>query len=702
MLTAGQRLSVQLLGPVRAWTDGKEVVLGPPKQRAVLALLASRAGDVLGIEHIIDAVWGSDVPQTAANGVHTYVAGLRRVLEPGRSRRGTCSVLASAAGGYCLRISPEAVDVTRFAECHAQARRAHAGSDAKAALELYRDALALWHGEAFAGIPGPFAAMERTRLQDLRMTAIEEWASDMLRAGRHGEVIADLSTAVAEEPLREKLRWLLMLALYRCGRQADALAVYTETQRLLNRELGIKPGAELASLHQDILAGRVVTVCRDRSPVPATTGDLADSASPDIPRPAQLPPLARGFVGRTAELAELERVLAEDGLRSSASTPVAVVDGLAGVGKTAVALELAHRLTDRFPDGQLFVDLGGTGLGGKPLTAAEALAQLLRSLGVDDVRMPGDLAGRVSLYRSLLHGRRMLVVLDDAISAEQVRPLIPRGASSVLATSRQRLTGLAIRDGAHLIRVGPLSEDESAELLTYLGGERLREEKAVVMRLVRLCEGLPLALRSAVEGLIEAHVPPTTPEERYADKRGLLDRLTVEGDAAANLRTVFEASYQALPAEAARMFRYLGLHPAGPVTVQQAATLVGTSHATARRLLDLLVDGHLMERVSRHYYRFHGLVGIYAAECAEREPKARRDLALMRLLGQEWGFVPRRTPALEQEQDAARQLEALGRRPKGGVGGSPPPVFRSLPLIDQRPCPVEQGSRSGDPRVVGA
>ncbi|MFF4262413.1 BTAD domain-containing putative transcriptional regulator [Streptomyces virginiae] len=654
MLTAGESLSIQLLGPIRAWKNGKEVVLGPPKQRAVLALLASRAGDVVGIEHIIDAVWGSDVPQTAANGVHTYVAGLRRVLEPDRGRRGTSSVLASAAGGYCLRVSPEATDLARFAQRHAQARRAGTDGDTEGALALYREALALWHGEAFAGIPGPFAAVERTRLQDLRMTATEEWASDMLKAGRHGEVVADLSAAVAEEPLREKLRWLLMLALYRCDRQAHALAVYTETRRLLNRELGIEPGAELSNLHQDILAGRAVTACRDRSPAPApaSAADSPDGAAPHMPRPAQLPPLARGFVGRAAELDELERLLAEDEVRSGAGTAVAVVDGPAGMGKTAVALRLAHRLADRFPDGQLFVDLGGTGAQGEPLTASDALAQLLRSLGVDDARIPADLAGRVSLYRSMLHGQRMLVVLDDALGTDQVRPLIPRGASSVIVTSRQRLTGLAIRDGAHQVRVGPLSQSDSAELLTYLGGNRLRVERTVITRLARVCGGLPLALRSAVEGLIEARdVPPAAVVERYAEERGLLERLAAQGDEDADLRAVFEASYRALPAEAARMFRCLGPHSTGLISVQQAATLAGTSRTTARRLLDLLVNGHLMERASLHYYRFHGLVGVYAAERAEREPRTDRDLILMGLLGRGRDFVPRRTTALEEHRN---------------------------------------------------
>ncbi|MFJ4201999.1 BTAD domain-containing putative transcriptional regulator [Streptomyces sviceus] len=634
---------------MRAWRGDTEVVLGPPKQRAVLALLADRAGDVVSIEHIIDAVWGSDVPQTAANGVHTYVAGLRRVLDPGRSRRGSSSILVSAAGGYSLRVSPDVVDLTRFTQCHAQARRAGAEGDLKGALKLYQECLSLWRGEAYGGIPGPHAAMERTRLQDLRMTVVEEWASDMLRAGRQGEVVADLSAAVAEEPLREKLRWLLMLALYRCDRQAHALAVYTETQRLLRRELGIEPGAELANLHQDILAGREVAACRDESRAPVAA--LMGSASPDRPRPAQLPPVTRGFVGRGTELSELEKLLSEDVSRSGAATTVAVVDGLAGVGKTELALQLAHRLTDRFPDGQLFVDLGGTGLRGKRLTASEALGQLLSSLGVDAAWMPGDLAERVSLYRSLLHGRRTLVVLDDALSAEQVRSLIPGGPSVVLVTSRHRLTGLAIRDGAHLIKLGPLSERESAELLTYLGGDRLRHERAVTMRLARICEGLPLALRSAVEGLIAAHdVPPTAAVRRYADRRRLLDHLTVEGDAAANVRTVFEASYRALPDEAAHMFRYLGLSPTGPITVQQAALLADTNPATTRRLLDVLADRHLLERTSRDCYRFHGLIGIYAAECAEYEPKGHRDLARVRLRGWEDGFVSCRVEAQKQNK----------------------------------------------------
>ncbi|SCK27583.1 DNA-binding transcriptional activator of the SARP family [Streptomyces sp. AmelKG-D3] len=500
LATSGEPLRIQLLGPVRVWRDGQEVPLGPPKQRAVLALLASRAGEVVGVDHIIDALWDGDIPQTATNGVHTYVAGLRRALEPGRGRRAAGSILTSVSGGYCLRMDPEQVDATLFVRRHARARRARAGGSPDEAVQRYEEALALWHGDAYAGVPGPFAAVERTRLRDLRLTAVEEWAADMLEAGRHAEAVTELSAAVSEEPLREKLRWLLMLTLYRSGRQAHALAVYTETRRLLNRELGIEPGAELRSLHQQMLAGHP-RLGRGGGPAEPPRPLRPASTAPDLSRPVQLPPQARGFVGRSRELEQLADLLDDERGGYGAGTPIAVVDGPPGVGKTTFVLELAHRLLDRFPDGQLYVDLCGTGRHGRPLTASDALEQLLASLGVERSRMPADAAGRTTLYRSLLHGRRMLVVLDEALGADQLRPLIPRGSSCVLATSRQRFRGLAARDGAHVLTMGPLADHDAVTLLTSLCGGRLRAQETAAVRLVRLCAGLPLALRIAAEEL---------------------------------------------------------------------------------------------------------------------------------------------------------------------------------------------------------
>ncbi|GGV19679.1 hypothetical protein GCM10010260_69490 [Streptomyces filipinensis] len=623
-------LRIQLLGPVRAWWNEAEVALGPPKQRAVLALLASRAGDVVGVENIVDAVWGGDLPHTAANGVHTYVAGLRRVLEPGRRKRAAGVVLASESGGYCLRVDPTAVDAVLFTRSLGQARGSRGQGDAPATLRLYEQALSHWHGEAFSRVPGPFAAMERTRLRDLRLAAVEEWAEDMLAAGRHTELVTELPQTVSEEPLREKLRWLLMLALYRSGRRVHALWVYEETRELLIRELGIEPGADLRTLYQQILSGHPELRPPGPDLRPAPPADRPPAFG-GAPKPLQLPPLARGFVGRAGQLAQLEQWVAGERTRGGASTPVVVVDGPAGVGKSAFVLQLAHRLTDRFPDGQLYVDLCGTGLQGRPVSAADALGQLLGGLGVDGSRMPSGVAARASLYRSLLHGQRMLVVFDDAHHADQLRPLIPRGSSCVLATSRQRLSGLAARDGAHLVTIGPLTQEEGAHLLIRLSAGRLSEPGPLTDRLIALCGGLPLALRIVAEQLaVTPDVPLSTLVEQYASAPGRLKRLTVKDDAATDMPRIFEASYRLLPEDAARMFRYLGLDT-GPVTVADAAALAGTDPDTARRLLALLAAHHLLEEGPDNEYRFHSLIGIYAAECAEHEPPALRRAALTRL-----------------------------------------------------------------------
>ncbi|MEU1213300.1 BTAD domain-containing putative transcriptional regulator [Streptomyces sp. NPDC005791] len=630
---------MQLLGPVRAWRSGREIILGPPKQRAVFALLAGRANDVVSVDHIIDAVWGGDIPQTAANGVHTYVAGLRRVLEPERSRRESGELLISTAGGYALQTDPGTVDATVFARCHAQARRARAEGRLQEALDTAESALSLWRGEAHSGVPGPFAAMERTRLQDLRLTAVEEWAADMLEADRPVEAVTVLLGAVAEEPLREKLRWLLMTALYRCGRQAHALEVYAETRRMLRHELGIDPSTELRTLHQQILTGSPLTPTGSAG-APAVTGAGAPVSAPEppatrlmlaeTPRPAQLPPLARGFVGRSRELEHLARLLTQND-PPGPSTPVVVVDGPAGVGKSAFTLELAHRLSERFPDGQLYIDLYGTSMEGRSLSASEALLQVLRSLGVADARIPADPAGRATLYRSLLHGKRVLVMLDDVLSADQLRPLIPGSSSCVISTGRQRLGGLAVRDGAHLLRLDPLGTQDALALLRCLSGDRLRHQEAVARRLVGLSAGLPLALRIMAETLAaNPDVPLAALVEHVAEEHGRLDRLAAGGDST-SLHALFETCYQALPAEAARMFRLLGLLSNGPVTLSAAADLTGTPEPEAAVTLETLTRRHLLVETGNGLYRFNELVRLYAAECAEREPLTHRSAAVARL-----------------------------------------------------------------------
>ncbi|MFI6403228.1 BTAD domain-containing putative transcriptional regulator [Streptomyces sp. NPDC050548] len=625
MPTTGAPLRVQLLGPVRAWRNGVEVPLGPPKQRAVLSVLASRAGEVVGVDTLVNALWDRRVPQTAVNGVHTYVAGLRRALESGRSRRGANAVLVSVSGGYCLRMDPDQVDATLFSRHYAEARRTGGADDIETSLRLYEEALALWHGEAYSTIPGPFAELERTRLRDMRLTAVEEWATDMLAAGRHAETVTELTSAVAEEPLRERLCWLLILTLYRNGRQAHALRVYEDTRRLLRSELGIDPGVELRSLHQQMLCEHPGL----RTHGTTTFAPLLNGA----PRPQQLPALVRGFEGRAEELAYLQGVLEDESARSDHATPVAVVDGPAGVGKSAFVLRLAHRLRDRFPDGQLYVDLGGTAPGGRPMSAVDALRRLLGSLGVEAARIPDDTAACASLYRTVLHGRRMLVVLDDVHSAEQLRLLIPQGPCCVLATSRQSLGGLAARDGAHAMTIGPLADREAARLLVSLSGNRLAGESAATARLVTLCGGLPLALRIVADRLTaNSGVPLDVLVGQYTAEHGLLDLLTVGDDPRASVRSAFEASYRALPPDAARMFRCLGLY-GGQVTEQLAGKLARTDARTTRGLLRLLVDHHLLVAEGGCRYRFHHLIGVYAAECAERELPVGHRAAVPRFSG---------------------------------------------------------------------
>ncbi|MFR9776100.1 BTAD domain-containing putative transcriptional regulator [Micromonospora sp. MS34] len=638
-----------MLGPMRAWRHGVEITLGPPKQRAVLGLLASRINDVVGFEEIIDAVWGSEVPPTAANGVHTYVAGLRRVLEPGRSRRELGDVLVSTGGGYALFMDPDDLDTTLFATRHRQARRLREEGDHPKAAEVYQSALRLWRGEAYFGVPGPFAAVERTRLQEQRLTVVEELAELLLDLHRAADAVTVLSAAVAKEPLREKLRGLLMLALYRSGRQADALSLYRQTRQLLREELGIEPVLELRDLHNQILAGHPDL----DEPAPELPAEVPASPEPrpgDLRRPAQLPCRPRGFAGRQAELARLREVVERDRQHRGATT-VAAIEGGPGAGKTAFVLELAHEIAAGFPDGQLFVDLRGSAAGGAPpLSPLDALTFALVSVGIDQQDIPDELHAASAFYRSVLHGRRMLVVLDDAADPEQIRPLIPGGPACVLVTSRRRQRGLAARDGAYRLTLGPVSTAEATDLLANLtGAGRLTGRANDVAELAELCGRLPLALRIAAMTL--AAEPTLTPGDlvrRYRLPHTRLDHLAVRGDSSTDVRAALAVSYHGLPPEAARMFRMLGCCPSTAVTTQMAAALAGLTRAEAQNQLQVLADHHLLEEVTGCLHRFPPLVRVYATECSEAETRASRMAALGRMLG-----LQRREEALRQYEESA-------------------------------------------------
>ncbi|MFF8958393.1 BTAD domain-containing putative transcriptional regulator [Streptomyces sp. NPDC014894] len=617
-------MRLQLLGPVHAWRHGVELLLGPPKQRAVLGLLASRTGDAVHLEEIIDAVWGSAVPRSAVNGVHTYVAGLRRALEPERGCRESRGLIVSSGGGYSLRLPHRAIDAHVFVDQHARARRLRNSGDAAGALGLLEETMSLWHGEAYAGIPGPFAARERTRLHELRLAAAEEWADGLLSLGRDAEAVSMLAELVAGEPLREKLHGLLMTALHRVGRRADALALYQRTRLLLRDELGIEPGPELRALYERMRGGALDDAAPAR-PATAPAAEPPRAPAPAAwtrPRPAQLPPLTREFVGRAVEREQLRRYVVDDDGRPRNRTTMAVITGAPGVGKSELALRIASELADDFPDGQLFLDLCGTSAERGPLTAMEALALLLRSHGIDDALMPVDLAGRTALHRSLLYGKRTLFVLDDAFDAEQLRPLIPQGPACVLITSRWRHSGLVARDGAYRVELAPLPPDESLTLLTRLAPARhIQEEAEAIAGITRLCGHLPLALRVVAEALA-ARPEVTAAQLAEAIEVGAMESLDVVRDAAASLRSAFYRSYRALAPDAARMFRALGRHGGPVITSDTAAVLTGCGQTRARLLLDDLAEAHLLVETGEGRYRFHDLMAAYAAERAREEEPA--------------------------------------------------------------------------------
>lgn len=607
-------LRVSLLGALAATVGGEALALGPPRQRAVLAVLALRANHVVSRSELIDAVWGDEPPASADNGIHTYVAGLRRLFEPGRASRAPSSVLLSTDAGYLLRLPSGSSDAAVF--------RAHLDEAARLrekpaeALAQFDAALGLWRGIALEGVPGPFAAVERARLAEMRLTAVEQRAALMLSVGRETEVAAELTTLVSAHPLRERLHGLLMSALYRCGRQAEALAAYADLRRVLIEELGIEPGPELRRLHEQLLVGR-----HDPEPEPAAP----------VLVPVQLPHEVRDFTGREKELAKLAEIVPRD------HSPVLVaITGTGGVGKTALAVRFAHQVAARFPDGQLHVDLRGFDASSPPVQPSAALHQLLQSLGVPAERIPDDLPARSALYRSVLAGKRVLVLLDNARLAEQVRPLLPgRSTSMVLVTSRNHLGGLVARDGAHSVTLSTLTRDEGLALLTSaVGADRVEAEPEAAAKLVELCGHLPLAVRIAAERVVtRPHLTLADLASDLADERDRLNVLATGDDEDTAVRAAFSWSYLALRPDAARAFRLIGLHPGAEVSLNAVAALAGVPVPRARALLDVLAGGHMLEEVARDRFRLHDLLRLYATELsATEEPAAGRGEAVERLL----------------------------------------------------------------------
>ena len=595
-----------------------------PKQRVILAVLALRAGQVLSYDELAEIVWDGAPPAAARVAIRNYVKRLRHVLGPVAGRR-----ILTRDPGYVLDAVPGEVDALRFTElCMKAGEAVRNGDQAAGTSEIWDvlgEALGLWRGDPLADVPSHLLmAAEVPRLDALRMQALE-WRMDAgLAQGRHAELAGVLAQLTADHPLRERFHAQLMLALYRCGRQAEALETYQRTRRMLVDELGVEPGRELRDLQRGILAG---------DPRLAAPGSALTSLVPAGVVPRQLPAGVAHFTGRTAELAALRTWLREASGADDA-VKVTVIGGTAGAGKTALAVHWAHQAAGNFPDGQLYVNLRGFDPSGSPVAPTDALRWFLGAFGVTEERMPDSADEQAGMYRSLLAGKRVLVILDNAHDAAQVRPLLP-GSPSCLAvvTSRARLPGLAALEGARLVPLDVLSAVDARELLASRLGTRARGEAAAARQLTELCSRLPLAL-SIVAARAAARPSLSLAElaRELADARGRLDALDA-GDPAASVRGVFSWSCQQLSEPAARLFRLLGMHTGPDITVPAAASLIGLVPPQAGALIGELADAHLIGEHAPGRYAFHDLLRAYAADlAAATETDTERREAVHRVL----------------------------------------------------------------------
>ena len=588
----------RLLGPVELWVAGRPVDLGPAKRRTVLAALLVDAGRWVPAETLIDRVWGEDPPAQVRGTLYAHIARIRRVLtetETGPRLSGDdtgrpdfpspAPELVRGPAGYRLDVLPDLVDMHRFRSLVARARRAE-DADAARLLAL-REAMGLWQGTPLAGLPGAWAARTRESWLHQYVDAVPGWADAELRVGGHLVVVDALSVLVAEHPLVEPLAVALIRALDAAGRAAEALACYGALRKRLADELGTTPGAEARRAHQAVL--------REKAAPRPRSGTGTERARMVVP--AQLPLDAAGFTGREEELTRLEKVLGA-GTRRPTAVVVSAVSGTAGVGKTALAVHWAHRVRDRFPDGQLYVNLRGYDPD-RPMTAPDALVRFLTALGVSEQDIPPEPDDRAARYRTEVADRRMLIVLDNAATVEQVRPLLPgTGSCAVLVTSRDSLAGLVAREGAQRLDLDLLPADAARTLLRRLIGPRAEAEPAAVDTLAAQCARLPLALRVAAElAAARPGTPLTDLVAELADQQGRLFLLDAEGDPRAAVVTVFSWSLRQLPAEAARTFRLLGLHPGPDLDAHAAAALTGSTVPDARRALEVLARAHLVQRV---------------------------------------------------------------------------------------------------------
>lgn len=628
-------MDIRLLGAVEARHDGERVDFGHSRQRAVLALLAVNANTAVSAERLIDGLWGQAPPQRARRTLHSYLSRVRKLL----SVAGDVAI-EHRHGGYALRVAPENVDLLRFRQLASRAETA----------AQWDEALALWRGEPFDGLDFPGLAALRGGLDTEWLSAQLDRGEALLRSGAHARLTPVLTDLATRFPWDERVAEQLMLALYRGGRQAEALERYERLRRELAEQLGSDPGPRLRELHRRILTAEVA-----EQPAPAP---------PPAPAPRQLPAPPRRFAGRASDLAVLDTVGGEAG------EPIAAVTGPGGIGKTWLVLRWAHDNLDRFPDGQLYLDLRGFDPRSAPLAPRAAILGLLAGLGVRDEELPSHVDAQIGLYRSLVADKRMLIVLDNARESSQLTPLLPGGSTcTTLVTSRHVLPALSALHDTVRVRLDVMDRaDAHAALAAHLGADRLAAEPGTAAELLDRCDGLPLALGIiAARATAHPHFPLETVAAELREAATRLDGLD-SGELTANLRAVFETSLAALNPGAAGVFGHLGLVSAGRLRLAAVASLAGRPVDQCRVLLRELEEAHLIEQFSPSRYRMHELTHLYAMERAPA-PRERR-AAFARLVDH---YLHTATPAVSQ----------VLKRPREELP-EPEPGTVTLSFADQR------------------
>lgn len=644
-------MEFRLLGPVQVSTAGEVLRLTGAMVPAVLATLLVNANRTVSVDQLVETAWTSP-PRAVRSNVRTYIARIRgALLAAGEAQ----SRLITEPAGYRLTVAPGELDVTTFEELAAQGEQALAHADAEVGLDRLRRAIDLWRGHPLDGVAGgPQLNVEVARLCERRVVVTQRWADIALEAGRHDEAAVELARLTRAEPLREQIWMRLMLALYRGGRQAAALAAYQEVYQLLDRELGIAPGRALQQLQHRILTADPALDPPEANQFPAEQITVRPTAFP-VPKPRQLPPDVATFTGRVEQLVTLDALLPEMSSRPGAPpqpgmkrpSSIVVISGAPGVGKTTLAVHWAHLVADRLADGQLYVNLRGFDPSHPTVDPAKTIRGFLDALGVPPERVPEDLDAQAALYRSLLATRRVLVLLDNARDAEQVLPLLPGAPECpVVVTSRNQLPGLVATIGARPMTLDLLTDDEARDLLRqHLGTHRIAAEPAAVDSIITLCARLPLAL-AVIAARAAAH--PDYPLRALADElrsawaggdawdgldgRGSLDPFS-GGDPLTDVRAVFSSSYRTLDAAEARLFRLLSLHPGPDFAISAAASLAGAPAAQVRPLLARLTRAHLLTGYAPGRYCFHDLIRAYAAELAHTvESEVDRHAAIGRVL----------------------------------------------------------------------